>query len=373
MIKIFNFILSFIKNLFKTNHAPQKKRAQRVKSLWPQIKKNVEMWESAMRDTRIDRFHVRRGDNPKYILKIIKEGIPAWGAYCCSDEWETYKDWVDSTHIDCREFYPGSAHIALIGKSDVCGPHDNMLEYGVNIITLIKTSELWDKTYSMHPGQLYEISHSHWTRNYGHVILHGQIVICDNGDVYPTYGMVTNEKKTRSKHGFNYIPSRSWQATTPNNLKDLAVWLNFCLERNAYWNCTVRSNGIPPLAFPVKEHDIVRVFPRYQRDGYGKIVHWTRVHKRKTKRGETFVRAHIRGNTEWAIDGRTINITMPGKHHGCLTENETVLVPDNDLSKCELIKDRITGLYYTGAGKSIIHKLINRGRVTNEEIEIKAA
>jgi hypothetical protein len=85
--------------------------------------------------------------------------------------------------------------------------------------------------------------------------------------------------------------------------------------------------------------------------------------------GLTNVKAHIRGNTSWNIDGRTVTITMPGKHHNMVTEIKNVNCSRN---KFTVIRDPVTGINMYGAKDAVINKGLSNAVITKQEIEMES-
>lgn len=378
-----NIILKYLKyiisRLFPKKIKPIQKRRERIRTLWPTIQKDVAAWEQCFSDKRIGKETVRYyHDSPEEILKQIYNNIPVYGAYCASENMEIRKSLIDCKQVDVRACKARSFSLVIISK-ELDKPKDKkeslMFNHGITTISAVASSKLPEGWYAMNTGLLYEISLSHWTISEGHALFYWFVVIDNDGYVHPLHQFrteITSFKSKKSK-GMTRIPRRGWVTMTHKDCGGtiVATWFNFALERNAHWNCTVRSSGVPPIAFPVTNHDIARVFPSRQRDGKGKIVHWTRTHKRKTSDGFTNVKAHIRGNTWWNVDDKQVRITLPGKHHGMPSETAGVVVDINEYDSSDsVVIDPITGCEYTGCTNTRMIKLLSRARISQEEITL---
>lgn len=384
-------IWNFLKRIFikKPVTITKKKRKPRVKSLWPEIESDVKLWEKVCTDYRYQISKKRMVGNvkAKEIVTNVLSSIPPWGAYFLKDHdnFEIKSCFVDEQRIDMRAFKPGSLFVVTAAEKMTGKEDEPFSDYGVTITQAYSDDELFEGSYAMDEGYLYTVKFIHWCENRGHYAGNFQIIITVDGFIKPTWKYINNNvcrkisKKRKSRMGRGgkslptAIPVSGWHEFGADKAarEYLAGIFTFNNDRNGYWNCVVRSQGVPPVAFPVLENDIVKVFPRHQRNGDGKIVHWTRTHKRKTKNGYTNVKVHTRGNTDWDIDGRNVRITLPGKHHDFLTELKSV--SDSTNEETTDFVDSATGLTYSTIKKSVYQRLINRAFIKKEEIEIRNA
>lgn len=359
---------------------PKKKRREPVKSLWPSLIEHVEQWEEAARDDTVhwSMSSQKTGRPAREFVRELYAAVPLWGAYAASDYAEVRESDIGARKIDQRAYRPQSLCFAWYGPNGPqrkFGHDDNILTTGITLMTAVKSTELHKNTYPMHGGALYDVQMTHWERGDGHSAIFQQVIIDDDGVVHPTWfwhtAVADVKHRQHDKKHHARPKNRTWM---PVGGRDMWVPIltassfNFCSERDAHWNCVVKSDSVPPICFPVMSHDIARVFPSRQRDGDGRIVHWTRAHKRATKNGDVIVRTHIRGNTAWNIDGRHVQIMMPGKHHSLAGTIEAV----SDDSVADFIKDPITGMVYGAIGDSLMRKLLSRAVVSVEKIEVAA-
>jgi hypothetical protein len=369
---------------------PKKKRAKRIKTLWPSIKANVELWEECLSDTRCENASLAWYQcKPKELLKEIYENIPYYGAYCASDEAEICRiTSIENKKIDVRGARARTMSMVHFGEMDESkhnyssGRYDpHFFKDGITVISAVPCSDIPSGWYVFNTGVLFSVKWSHWTRKEGHSLHDLYVVIGEDGSVNPLWkisssttkikGTRTRGKKAKGYKNYSYINTSGWvpmggRKASKSALESIAAWFTFNMERNAHWNCTVKSEGVPPIAFPVMSDDIARIFPKRQRDGSGKVVHWTRTHKRKTKDGYTNVKAHIRGNTWWEVDNKSVRISMPGKHHDMTTENAGVIHTGS--SGSQVIDDR-TGLEYNVVPENALSRLLRMTRVTEENID----
>jgi hypothetical protein len=379
MYKLYKYIVSFLRCFFPKKEyvcKPNKKYRQRVQTLWPSIVERVELWEECYRDTTC---HKKICDwysvTPEELRKVILEAIPIYGAYAYTNEAMISDEAVEQAKIPFDNL-KGLSMSCVHFAEDMDGTNKPQgtpfRDYGILVFTAAPTDELPKGWFAMDEGMLYNVKVSHWARGQGHFLIDGVVVLTPDKRVCNLwrYTQTAHQIKCKNKRGYVSIPQAKWMPMSGDAelVKELAFFLSLSFERNAHWACTVRSAGVPPLAFPVLDHDIARVFPKRQRDGDGKIVHWTRTHSRKTKQGLTNVKAHIRGNTSWNIDGRTVTITMPGKHHNMVTEIKNVNCSRNKLT---VIRDPITGINMYGAKDAVINKGLSNAVITKQEIEIE--
>jgi len=380
MRKLYHYIVLLFRYFFPVETdapKPKKKYNKRIKTLWPSIVERVELWEECYRDTTC---HKKICDwysvTPEKLRKVILESIPIYGAYAYTDEAMISSDVETKARLPYKDL-KGLSMSCVHFAEDMDGtnkPYGTPFkDYGILVFTATPTDELPKGWFAMDEGMLYNVKISHWARGQGHFLIDMVVVLTPDKRVCNLwrYMQTTHQVKCKNKRGHVSIPQAKWMPMSGDAelVKQLAFFLSLSFERNSHWACTVRSAGVPPLAFPVLDHDIARIFPKRQRDGDGKIVHWTRTHSRKTKQGVTSVKAHIRGNTSWNIDGRNVRITMPGKHHKLLTE---IKVIESDRGDFKVEQDHITGINVYTAASKIINKGLSDAVVVKQEIEIRA-
>lgn len=380
--------VAWLKSLFvgqnpeATKPATVKRKRERQPTLWPSIRGKVTIWERCFNDARINKEFKKTTDfagDGDDILVELKGAIPPFGVYSCSDNAEVRRSYIEkeTAQIDTRAIVPRTLAYTSIGSIDAPDDVNDVMvfEHGITILVAVPTLSMPDGWFAMNEGVLYEILYTNWTHKHGHDLVKLYVVVDEDGRVHPLWRYSVQHQTLKRKRGRGMvdIPCPHWTRMGGNDwghiVSVFAAYMNLSLEREMYWNCTVKSESVPPIAFPVLSYDIARIFPKRQRDGNGKVVHWTRPHKRKTKNGYTNVRAHIRGNTWWNVDGRRVRITMPGKHHGHVTATPGATGVKSDLGD-EYI-DRDTGLRYVGVGESRFLRLLNRAKVVKDEIEIK--
>lgn len=374
MSNLINYIkrfTAFCAGMFtKRPKQPKARRRERIKTLWPEIRGKVETWEKAFSDKRVQaetkRYYGLRGED---ILGEIYSSIPVWGAYCTTSGAEISAKLLQSMKIDLRASKSRSLSHVHIADRNVGGDDESMWNFGITVMSAHATSEIPRGFYAMDSGYLYTVKISHWSESKGHFLGDYRIVITNDGSVKPLYYYATEHQSIKSKNrqGYTRIPSSSWKPMC-NNLdciRFIVAAFNLSLERNFYWNCLVSSDGVPPIAFPVLDDDIARIFPKRQRNGAGKIVHWTRTHQRKTRAGVTSVRTHIRGNPEWEVDGKSVKITMPGKHHDCTNESVSVVT-----NKDDMLTVAVQGREYGVLSDKEMRNFVRGCRITDQRIEL---
>lgn len=373
----------------------RRQRRPRIKTLWPIIRDDVEYWGRCFTDKRVDwrdKKYMKR--DPGETLDRIFRGIPPAGAYVSSPHGEVRHSFLDGCRVDQRACNVRHVSCVLIGSErEPKREEDHALgQAGITVISAIPcaASLLDHEWYVFNAGTLFEVDISWWTPIHGHALFTVFLVIDADGCVHPTWHHQSSPRVATRRNGGKFlIPSRQWlpiggrrgwfgdgkPATDSRDLglgRFLCAMFNFFLERNAHWNCTVKSLGVPPVAFPVLDHDIARIFPKRQRTGTGKIVHWTRTHRRRTKLGETNVRTHIRGNTWWEVDGKSVRITMPGKHHELPSEMVGVVEPAATGNHA-VLTDNISGLVYAAVAPPAMYSLLSKANCAEEKIEVNAA
>jgi len=379
MSKLYNYIVSFFRYFFSKGEyvfKPKKKYRDRIQTLWPSIVERVELWEECYRDTTCGtKMCSWYNTTPEELRKTILESIPIHGAYAYTDEAMVSDKVAEQARIpfsNLKGLSMSCVHFAV--DMDGTNKTDNSLlnEYGILVFTANPTDTLPKGWFAMDEGMLYNVKLSHWARGAGHYMTDTVVVLTPDKRVRNLWRYTQTARQIKCKKGAGYvsIPRVGWEPMLPdvNLVKHLAFYLSLSFERNAHWACTVRSAGVPPLAFPVLDHDIARVFPKRQRDGDGKIVHWARTHIRKTKQGLTSVKAHIRGNTSWDIGGRRVMITMPGKHHDLLTEMSSVT---RSSDKFKVVQDPITGINIHVATDKVMNEGLSSAVITEQRVEMR--
>lgn len=379
MSKLYNYIVSLFRYFFPVKaDVPKhkKKYRKRIQTLWPSIVERVELWEECYRDTTCHKKICGwYNTTPEELRRNILESIPIYGAYAYTDEAMLDSGVETKARLPYKDLKGLSMSCVHFAK-DMDGTNKPVgtpfKDYGILVFTANPTDTLPKGWFAMDEGMLYNVKISHWARGQGHILIDEVVVLTPDKRVCNLwrYMQTTHQIKCKKGHGYAAIPQAGWMPMSGDAelVKELAFYLSLSFERNAHWACNVRSAGVPPLAFPVLDHDIARIFPKRQRDGNGKIVHWTRTHTRKTKQGSTSVKAHIRGNTSWNIDGREVMITMPGKHHDLLTEISNV---ECSSDKFTVIRDPITGINMYGTTDDVMDKGLSNAVVTKQEIEMR--
>jgi len=377
-------LIWFFRLLFPEKKTKKRNRRPTVKSLWPDISEKYDLWVECVNSRKIDykNSHIKKGTNPKILIDTIFDQIPIWGGYVNYEKDEIEVKYINEyePRIDNRVHKPGHCCSVWIADDMEGGDQENILESGITILSAGLAKGLNPGTYSFNNGFVYDAEISNWTRQDGHWLAQGQFIVDLDGYVHDTWHYATTttkiaaKRRKRGRDSVSYIKSNGWRPCL-NDKKaksTFAAMFNFYQRRDGFWNAVVREEGVPPLAFPVIEQDIARVFPARIRDNKQgtHIVHWTRTHKRKTKSGYTNVKTHIKGNVESEIDGKFVKIIMPGKHIEMPSSIKSVV---GDCGQEETIVDPKTGIKYGVIEENLFRKLCRSAVIKTEKIELKGA
>lgn len=122
----------------------------------------------------------------------------------------------------------------------------------------------------------------------------------------------------------------------------LALCMDFWNSRNKMWNVIVKKNGVR-MTFCIDTRDTKHYFKERElvttkTGARKKIIHFVEEHNRKTTRGETMVREHIRGERQFNWKGYRCNVKAP-RFPGITMDSFTV--EGTQLDPCESSKGYI--------------------------------